>query len=488
MSLKNQAINAVVWNSIGNFTTLGIEFVIGIILARLLAPQEFGLMATIMIVINISQIFINSGFSQAIVRKPTCTQDDYSTAFYFNLAAGTFLFGILLITAGPISRFFSNPELKPLIQVLGTVLIIGSLSLIQQAKLTRKIDFKLQSKVTITASVISGLIAIVLAVKGFGVWSLVVKTLANQCLTTVMLWFLNPWKPDLIFNMESFRELFGFGSKLLISGIIGSVLSNLYYLVIAKYYTPADLGYYSRAELFKNLPSQNATSVITSVSYPVLAKVQGDRERFREGSRKIITTTFFIMSILMFGMAAVSDSLILTLVGEQWKQSVIYLQLLCFVGLMHPLTSININLLNVIGRSDLYMKLQLIMQSLSIPVMVTGIFFGIRIMIFAMWANYLISFIIYSWISSRYTGYAVKTQIRDISWSFILGLVMGVLVYLVDFFTSFNPLATLLIQLFAGVFIVIIAGELFKLKEYLFLKEIILGKTRSLLFNPVINS
>jgi len=187
-------------------------------------------------------------------------------------------------------------------------------------------------------------------------------------------------------------------------------------------------------------------------------------------------------------MAAVSDSLILTLVGEQWKQSVIYLQLLCFVGLMHPLTSININLLNVIGRSDLYMKLQLIMQSLSIPVMVTGIFFGIRIMIFAMWANYLISFIIYSWISSRYTGYAVKTQIRDISWSFILGLVMGVLVYLVDFFTSFNPLATLLIQLFAGVFIVIIAGELFKLKEYLFLKEIILGKTRSLLFNPVINS
>lgn len=337
MSLKKLAIDAVIWNSIGNFATLGIEFIVGIVLARLLTPREFGLIATIMVVINISQLFINSGFSQAIIRKSDCTQIDYSTVFFFNLATGILLFLILLIVAGPISTFFNNPELKRLIQFLGFVLIIGSFSLIQQAKLIRRIDFKLQTKISLTASVLSGAIAIALAFKGFGVWSLVVKTLANQGFTTILLWFFNPWKPDLIFNLESFRELFGFGSKLLISGLIGTILSNIYYAVIAKYYSAADLGYYSRAELFKNLPSQNATSIVTSVSFPVLSKVQDNRELFLEGSRKIITTTFFIMSILMFGLAAISDSLIITLIGNQWKQSVIYLQMLLLCRTYAPI-------------------------------------------------------------------------------------------------------------------------------------------------------
>jgi teichuronic acid exporter len=210
MTLKDKAINGVLWNSIGNFSAMGIEFIIGIILARILSPSEFGLIGTITVVIALSQVFVNSGFSQAIVRKQNCTQTDYSTAFFFNFAVGILIFLLLLFTAQPISVFFENSELKPIIQVLGFGLIISSLTLIQQAKLTKRIDFKLQTKISITASTLSGLLAVYLAYNGFGVWSLVAKQLANSTITSIFLWIFNRWKPSLVFSKQSFKELFGF--------------------------------------------------------------------------------------------------------------------------------------------------------------------------------------------------------------------------------------------------------------------------------------
>jgi len=476
MTLKDQAINGVLWKSAGTVFSYLIEFIVGIILARILSPAEFGLIGTIMVVIALSRVFINSGFTQAIVRKQDCTQTDFSTAFFFNFAVGLFLFLILLTTAGPISNFFNNQELKPLIRVLGFVLIINSLTLIQQAKLIKSIDFKTQTRIALIASTVSGIIAIIMAFSGFGVWSLIAKTLINNGITSAMLWYLNRWRPDLIFSLKSFRELFGFGSKLLVSGLIGTIFNNLNYAVIGKYFSAQDLGYYTRAELFKNLFSQNAETIITAVGYPVLAKVQNDPKRLRSSFRQILTSTFYIISILMFGLAAVASSLIFTLVGPKWEASVVYLQMMCFVGLLYPLNSLNINLLNVVGRSDLYLKLQLISQIFTIPAIIIGIIYGIKILILGLCLNSLFAYLYFSKVSAKYSGYKLSDQLKDILIPLLLAALMGILVFMFDYFTDISPMVTFIVQIILGIILILGFGELFKMKEYHFIKEVLIAQ------------
>jgi len=481
MTLKEQAVNGVLWSTAGTILSFTIEFLVGIFLARILTPEEFGLIGTIMVVIAISQVFVNSGFSQAIVRKQDCTEKDYSTAFYFNLIIGVFLFLILISTARPLSNFFNNNELKPLIQVLGTGLVISSLTLIQQSILIKKINFKLQTKIAIIAASLSGTIAILMAFTGFGVWSLVAKNLINQGITSSLLWYYNRWRPLLIFSLKSFKELFGFGSKLLLSGLIGTVFNNIYYAVIGKYFSAQDLGFYTRAELFKNVSSQNVERIVTSVTYPALAKIQDDQNRLHSAFRQSLTITFFVVAILMFGMAAVADSLIISLIGEQWRQSVLYLQMLCFIGLIYPLNSININLLNVVGRSDLYMKLQLVSQLFTIPVVVFGVIYGIKIMIAGMCINSLLSFLYFSLFVSKYSKYNLRSQLNDIKTTLLISAFMGSLVFFVGFITNFKPLITLIIQIILGALIVFISGELLKMREYIFIKETLITQYKTII-------
>lgn len=476
MTLKEKAINGVLWNATGRFAAMGIEFIVGIVLARLLSPTEFGLIGTITVVIVLSEVFVNSGFSQAIIRKQNCTQTDFSTAFFFNLIVGFLFFLLLLFTAEPISVFFENNEIKPLIQVLGVGLIISSLTLIQYTKLTKRIDFKLQTKISVIASILSGVIAIALAISGFGVWSLVVKSLTNKSLTSIMLWYWNKWIPDIVFSRESFKELFGFSSKLLLSGLMTTFFQNINYLIIAKYFTPQDLGYFTRAEMFKNLPSQNVSSIVTAVGYPVLATLQDDPVRMKSVFRDMLTKTFFIVVILMVGMAATAKALILTLVGEQWLPSVSLLQMLCFVGIMLPLNSMNINILNVVGRSDLYLKLQLIVQILVIPNIFIGVFFGIKALIGGMFVIAIFGYLIFNHESNKILNYSIKEQLNDVFPSLVYATTMGIIVYLIGYLINFKPLFTLLIQIITGVIIVISSGELLKIKEYIFIKNTILEK------------
>jgi O-antigen/teichoic acid export membrane protein len=483
MGLKNQAINGVLWSSVGKLSSIGIEFIVGIILARLLTPKEFGLIGTIMVVIALSQVFINSGFSQALIRKQNCTQSDYSTAFFFNLCVGLLLYLIIIMTSGAISRFYNKPELKPLIEVLGIGLIISSFTLIQSAKLIKRIDFKLQTKISVIASLISGTIAVLMALKGFGVWSLVIKSLTSQIVNSLLLWTWNRWKPNWIFSVSSFKELFNFGSKLLISGLIGTFFNNIYYIVIGKYFSAPVLGFYTRAELFINLPSQNISDIITSVGYPVLAKVQNEPIQLKSVFKGILTTTFFIISILMFGLAAVSHSLVLTLIGEQWKPVILYMQILCFFGLIYPLNSINVNLLNVVGRSDIYLKLQLVADVLRIPVIVLGVILGIKFLILGVCFNSIVAYIYFSNVSSKFSGYKFNEQLFDIFKPLLLGGFMGIIVFLVDYLTNLKPVTTLMVQITVGAMIVFTVGELFRLKEYVIVKSIFVEQYRKFLDN-----
>jgi len=480
MVLKEKAINGVLWNSLGNFTTLGIEFIVGIFLARILTPREFGLIGTITVVIVLSEVMINSGFSQALVRKQDCTQKDFSTVFFFNLLIGILFFIILFFSADALSVIFKNKELKPLIQVLGIGLIISAFTLIQSAKLIKRVDFKLQTKITLISSILSGSVAIAMAFSGFGVWSLVVKSLLFKLCQSILLWVWNKWKPDFIFDKESFKQLFGFGSKLMLSGLIGTFFQNVYYLLIARYFTQQDLGYFTRAEMFKNLPSQNVTGIVTAVAYPILATLQNDRVQMKGVFRQMFVNTFFVTATLMCGMMAIAKALIITLVGEKWIPSVILLQMLSVVGLMMPINSMNVNILNVVGRSDLYLKLQTLVQLLIIPNVFVGLYFGIKFLIVGMIFISFFGYIIFNHESKKVLNYPIKEQIKDIFPSLLLALTMGLLVFGVQLISHFSYQVTLILQLALGFSIVVISGEFFKMKEYVFIKTTLLEKIQLL--------
>lgn len=478
-NLKQKTITGLVWSFIDSFSNLGIQFIVGIILAKILSPREFGLVGMILIFTAIAQTIIDSGFSQALIRKKDCTQVDYSTVFYFNAVIGI-IFTVLIFFAAPVfSRFFKEPELVKMVQALSVVVFISSVSIIQRTILTKRIDFRLQTRISVIASVGSGVLAIWMAFNGYGVWSLVAQHLSKQTLNTILLWVWNRWFPVFDFSLKSFAGLFGFGSKLLISGLIESVYQNLYFIVIGKYFSATELGYYSRADQFNSLPSKNITGVIQRVSYPVLVDMQTDLPRLRENYQKLIRSTTFITFVLMVGMAATAKPLILALIGEIWLPSVIYLQMLCFVGMFYPLHALNLNMLQVMGRSDLFLKLEIIKKVFAVPVIIVGIFYGIKIMLIGMIINALIAFYLNSYYSGQLIGYSFFQQVKDIIPSLIVALTMGIPVFAIGFVLALPPAIVLTVQIISGGVIVFVIGELIRQKDYTYIKNILLGKYKS---------
>lgn len=476
MELKQKTVSGLSWSFIDQFANLGITFIVGIILARILTPHEFGLVGMIAIFIEVSNSFINSGFASALIRKNNCTQTDYSTVFFFNLCAGILLFIALFFLAPTIGNFFNEVKLVPIVRVMGVGLIISSLTLIQRTILTKRIDFKMQARISVIASLGSGIIAVTLAFKGLGVWSLVVQRLSREAINSAFLWLWNRWKPLLVFSKKSFSELFGFGSKLLVSGLIDTIYRNVYLLVIGKFFSAQDLGYYIRADQFQKLPSQNLNAIIARVSYPVLSSIQDDIPRLKANYQKLIRSTMFITFVLMLGMAAVAKPLIITLIGEKWSTSIIYLQMLSFVGMMYPLHALNLNMLQVQGRSDLFLKLEIIKKTLSVPIIIIGIFWGIKIMIAGMIFNTLIDSYLNCYWSGKIIGYSFKHQIKDILPAFIMALGMAIIVYGLGLVIELNPLPLLIIQITTGAAFILIVSEITHFKDYLFLKSLVLDK------------
>lgn len=473
-SLKNKTIHGILWSAVDSFAAQGITFLVGIVLARLLSPAEFGLVGMITVFIAVSESFINSGFSQALIRKKNCTETDYSTVFYFNLLTGI-LFFIILFFSGPlISSFFKEPQLNLLVKVLALVLIIDSLTMIQRTTLTKRIDFKLQTRITVISALTGGVVGIWMAFAGYGVWSLVFKTLSQRAMNSLLLWIWNRWRPLLVFSIQSFRELFAFGSRLLVSGLIDTLYRNIYYLVIGKYFSAQELGYYTRAQQFNDLPSANLTGIMSRVTYPVLAQLQADPEKLKSGYKKMIKSIMLISMVLMAGLAAVAEPMIITLIGEKWRPAIIYLQLLTFVGMMYPLHALNLNMLQVQGRSDLYLRLEIIKKLIAIPIIVIGVFFGIKVMILGMWVNTLIAYYLNSYWSGRMINYPMREQVNDIMPGFGIALAMGTAVMLAGWLLPVSFPVKLIIQLILGAIFSLFLCEFFKPEAYLELRQIVL--------------
>ena len=476
MTLKQKTVTGLIWSFIDNIASLGISFIIGVILARLLSPNDFGLIGMLSVFIAVSQSFIDSGFKQSLIRKQNCSQADYSTIFFFNIVTGLFFYFLLFISANSISVFFHEPILKGLIRVLGLSLIINSLSIIQSTILTKRIDFKLQAKISVIASIISGIISIYLAYTGWGVWSLAVLMLVKYTINLLLLWFWAKWTPVWLFSLKSFKELFSFGSKLLVSGLIDTIYKNLYYIIIGKYFSALELGYYARADQFQALPSSNIQNIIGRVSYPVLLTIQDDIPRMREAYKKIIKSTMLITFVLMLGMAAVAKPMIYSLIGEKWDSSVIYLQMLCFVGMFYPLHALNLNMLEVQGRSDLFLRLEIIKKILALPIIIIGVIWGIKTMILGMMLNTMIAYYLNSYWSGRFIGYPFYSQIKDIFPSLLLAAIMSAVVYTEGLLIPLQMMYVLIIQILTGVLIIFGLCEILQFKDYLFIKEIIKNK------------
>lgn len=473
MSLKQKTVIGSIWSLIDSFANQGIQFIVGIILARILSPEEFGLIGMLTIFIALSQAFVDSGFSNALIRKQNCTQTDYSTVFYFNILTSVVLYLILFIFAGSISIFFNEPQLKPLIRILSIGIILNALGMIQRTILTKQINFKMQTRVSALSSSISGTIAIAMAINGFGVWSLVALTLFRFALSSILYWAWTNWYPILVFSKNSFKELFSFGNKLLLSGLLDTIYNNMYYLIIGKFFSAAKLGYFIRANQFQSLPSQQLTSILGRVSYPILSTIQDDTIKLKSAYQRLIKSTMFITSVLLLGMAASAESIIISLIGEQWRPSIAYLQMLCFVGLFYPISALNLNMLKVQGRSDLFLRLEIIKKVLSIPVIIIGIIYGIRIMILGMIINSIIGYYLNSFWSGKHIGYSFSQQLKDIIPSLLVATFMAIVILIIGNLISAEYHWILFLQIIIGAILTLLLAETFKLESYKDLKEIV---------------
>lgn len=473
-SLKDKAVKGVSWSLIDNVASSGLTFLVGIFLARILSPAEFGVLGMISIFIAISNSIVDSGFSHALIRKTDASSIDYNTVFYVNLALGILLYGILYFASPFISLFFKEPQLILITRVMASILIINALGLIQRTLLIKKVDFKTQTKVSIIASLISGMVGIGMAIGGLGVWSLVGQQIVRQLVNTLFLWKYNSWRPVLQFSNSSFKNLFSFGSKLLASGLIDTFFKNIYYIVIGHYYSASQLGQYTRAEQFNTIFSSNLTSVIQRVSYPVLSNLQSDPERLKNAYTKVTKITMLITFACMLGLAAVSKPLILILIGEKWLIAVEFLQIICFSGMLYPLHAINLNILAVKGRSDICLKLEIIKKTIAMGPIILGIICGIKFMLWGSVFTSLIAFFLNSHYSSELIGYATKNQIKDILPGFCISFIVATIMWTITFL-SLPMYLTLIMQCSSGLAMFILIYEKLKLEEYLEVKQMILS-------------
>lgn len=471
-SLSNKTIKGVGWNSVDRIANYGIGFIIGIVLARLLSPEEYGLIGIIGIFTAIFNIILDSGLSTALIRKKGVTDEDYCTVFWTNLFLSFSLTATLYFCAPLIGVFFKRPELVPYIHVMAFILIINALSLTQQARLTKRIDFKTQTKISLIAHTLSGLIGIVMAYMGFGVWALVAQQMSSRLFTTILLWIYNKWWPQLTFSFNSFKELFGYSWKLLVAGIINTGFNQVYQAVIGKVYSPQTLGQYTRANQYGHLVSASIGDVVMKVSLPVLSEIQNEEERLLRAYRTIIKTTMLVSSVLLIGMAACAKPLIFVLIGEKWLPCVPMMQILSLSLMIYPLHQININMLVVQGRSDIQLILQIVKCVLAIGPILLGIYLGIYWMLVGSVVTGWMALLLNSYYSGKKFNYTWWMQLKDIFPSFLVATIMAIPVFCLTYL-PFSDYVILPIQIVVGALVTIALCEWLKRDEYLQLKKIV---------------
>ncbi|MCH5225003.1 MAG: lipopolysaccharide biosynthesis protein [Muribaculaceae bacterium] len=465
-NLKKKTVKGTFWSSVERFSVQAIQFVVMIFMARILTPADYGIVGMLAVFLAVSQSLIDSGFSQALIRKQNRTQLDNSTVFYFNIIVGLTMYFTLFFCAHPIARFYDQPILIPITRIMAISLPLNSLAVVQRAILTINLNFKTQAAASLASAVVTGIVGLSLAYTGYGVWAIVWASLAGTFVNVLVLFFIAHWRPSWEYSWDSFREMFRFGSKLLASGLLNTVYVNIYPIVIGKIFKAADLGFYTRAYNFANLPSSNLTGIFQRVSFPVLCTIQDDDQRLTDVYRRMLRVSAFIIFPLMTGLAAVAEPLIVSILTDKWLYSAVLLVPICLNFMWYPIHAINLNLLQVKGRSDLFLKLEIWKKLLGVAVLIGSIPLGLYWMC---WGG-VISSLIALVINTYYTGVLIQLgffrQMRDLLPTLILSLAMGVGVWALVSFVPMPSGGALAAGVGAGLVFYIGVAKLLRFSEF----------------------
>lgn len=412
---RHKTIVAIFWSGADAFLRQGIAFLVTLVLARLLGPEEFGTIALLYLFTGLAAIFVDSGFGTALIRIQDATHADESTVFWFNLAAGCAM-GALLWLAGPaIAAFYETPILVPLSAIMGLNVVLMALGTIHSTLLTKQLDFRTQMKAGAIGAVVSGIVAIAMAWYGMGVWALAAQIVVASFVTTAMLWSMHRWRPGFLFSLASARRLFGFGGYMLAAGLLNVAYERMYTLLIGRMHGTRDLGYYDRAFTTQQLPAAFLSNIMARVAYPIFSAVAENPDRLHAGARVAVRGTMLINAPLMLGLAVVAPSLMLALFGPQWLPSAPILSVLCLAGILWPLHVLNINLLMAMGHSKLVFHIQLLKQTLGIAFLAIGALFGVVGVAWGAVAFSVAAFLINAQCAGRHMGYGIAAQTRDVA-------------------------------------------------------------------------
>lgn len=469
VSKKNVTLN-LLWRLAERCGAQGVSFIVSIVLARILSPDDYGKVAIITVIMQLLQVFIDGGLGNALIQKNDADDLDFSSVFYFNMAFCIVIYGALYICAPMIADYYNDVNYIKWIRVLGLILIISGIKNVQQAYVSRMLQFKKFFFATLVGTIISAFVGIAMALYGLGVWALIAQNLVNALIDTVVVWKLVKWRPHKKFSITRLKSLLSYGWKLLASNLIDTLYGNIRQLLIGKLYTSSDLAYYNRGRQFPNIIVMNVNTSIDNVLFPVMSYKQGDIDGLKKLTRKSIMVSNYIMAPLMIGLACAADTIVRLVLTEKWLPCVPFLRVFCVIYLFQPIHTANINVIKAMGRSDLVLKLEVIKKAIGIIMLLASMNYGVMAIAYTYLANNFLNQIINSWPNKKLLSYSYKDQLMDILPSTALALVMGICVIAIGQI-KINSLLLLLIQLLVGMVVYGLGSFVFKLEAFNTIRE-----------------
>ena len=469
---KGKVFSNLIWRFAERIGAQLVSFIVSIVLARILSPNDYGTIALITVFTNIMQVFVDSGLGNALIQKKDADDVDFSTVFYTNIVFCIIMYLIVFFSAPLIANFYNNQQLINLTRVLGITILISGVKNVQQAYVSKKLIFKKFFFATLAGTIGAGILGVILAKNGYGVWALVVQQLFNLTVDTMILWITVKWRPKKMFSFSRLKELFSFGWKLLASSVLDTVYNNIRQLIIGKLYTSSELAFYNKGKQFPELIVNNINQSIDSVLLPTMSKEQEHREKVKAMTRRAIKTSVFIMAPLMMGLAFTANNVIEILLTEKWLPSVPYLCVFCATFMFYPIHTANLNAIKAMGRSDLFLKLEIAKKIVGIILLLMTMNISVMVMALSLFVAGILSQIINAWPNRKLLDYGYFEQLKDIIPSILLAVVMGIIVYFINFL-NISTINALIIQVILGGVIYIGGAKLFKLDSFEYIINII---------------
>lgn len=473
-STNRDVVSNFIWRFAERCGAQGVSFIVSVVLARLLMPEDYGIIAIVTVFTSILQVFVDSGLGTALIQKKDADDVDFSTVFYFNVFFCSILYLLLFGGAPYIAAFYQKEQLTSVIRVLGLTLLISGVKNIQQSYVSRQLLFKRFFFATLIGTICAAFVGIVMAVLGFGVWALVVQGLTNTAIDTVILWITVKWRPRRVFSLSRLRILFSFGWKMLCSSLLGTVYNNIRQLIIGKMYSSADLAFYNKGQQLPNLLVTNINSSIDSVLLPVMSRAQDERGHLKRMMRRSMTTSVYIMAPMMIGLAVVAEPLISLLLTDKWLPCVPFLRIFCISYIFQPIHTANLNAIKAMGRSDLFLKLEIVKKIIGIVLLICTMWLGVLAMAYSLLVSNLISVFINGSQNKKLLQYSYFEQLRDILPSLLLAAIMGVGVQAIKLL-SLGTVVELFAQVMLGAAFYVFASHLLKLETFEYLKNMALS-------------